>query len=108
MTREYLPLSSIPDGMDQRIEAGNSTLMRQAQMTAHTYMTQAIHDIDELLGKGYAKSHPELIAAYMQTSALDLGGSVIARAIQQLTDAFEGFAQGETFHGICERLERAA
>jgi hypothetical protein len=40
----------------------------QAQ-TALDYMSQAIADIDGLLGKGYAKEHPELIAAYMQTVA---------------------------------------
>jgi hypothetical protein len=117
MTRDYQPLSD-PIGPDDRIEAGNSTLMRQAQMTAHTYMVQAVHDIDEVMGKGYAKSHPELIAAYMQTSAADLGASVITRAIQQLGDTFERFfnsdlienlrsdhpLQGETFAGICEQL----
>jgi hypothetical protein len=103
---------------DDRIEAGNSTLMRQAQMTAHTYMAQAIRDIDEILGKGYAKNHPDLIAAYMQTSALDLGASVVARAIQQVGDRLEEIGncaeqiakyadsplQGETFAGIVEQL----
>jgi hypothetical protein len=45
--------------------------MRQAHMTAHDYMMNAIHDIDELLEKGYARAHPELIAAYMRTAAQD-------------------------------------
>ena len=43
--------------------------MRQAYFTAHDYLMHAIHDIDEQLGKGYAKQHPELIVAYMQTAA---------------------------------------
>jgi hypothetical protein len=64
------------------IAASNETLFRQAPMTAHDYMLKAIGDIDELLGKGYAKQHPELIAAYMQTAAIDLSGSIIARAIE--------------------------
>jgi hypothetical protein len=34
-----------------------------------------------------AKAHPELIAAFMQASAIDLGTAVIARAIDSLTDA---------------------
>jgi len=90
--------------------------MRQAQMTAQTYMTQAVHDIDEIMGKGYAKAHPELIAAYMQTSAADLGAAVIARAIQQIGDILGCFSdlvenvrsdhplQGETFRGLAEAL----
>jgi hypothetical protein len=67
---------------DHHIEAGNATLMRQAQMTAQTYMSQAIEDIDELFGDGYAKKHPELIVGYMQTAAIDLGTAIIARAIE--------------------------
>ena len=54
-------------------------LMRQAHMTAHDYMMHVINDIDELLGDGYAKQHPELIAAYMQTAALDLVAAIIAK-----------------------------
>lgn len=65
------------------VEAGNQTLLRQAPMTAGTYMDCAIKDIDHLFGKGYAKAHPELIAAYMQTSSIDMAGAVIARAIDR-------------------------
>jgi hypothetical protein len=52
------------------------TLLRQAPMTAHDYMMHAISDIDELLGKGYAAKHPELIAAYMQTAAIDFATGI--------------------------------
>lgn len=79
---EYMPLSSSLDS--HSIDAGNSTLMRQAQMTAHTYLMQAVKDIDEVMGKNYARQHPELIAAYMQTAAIDLGTAVIARAIETI------------------------
>ena len=34
-------------------------------MTAHDYLLHAVADIDEMLGRGYARQHPELIAAYM-------------------------------------------
>jgi len=71
------------------IEAGNETLLRQAPMTAHDYMMKAISDIDELLGKGYAKQHPELIAAYMQTASIDFGAAVIARAIESVASALD-------------------
>jgi hypothetical protein len=52
-------------------------------MTAHDYLLHAVADIDEMLGRGYARQHPELIAAYMQTAAIDFGAAVIARAIQR-------------------------
>jgi len=57
------------------METRADLLMRQASMTAHDYMQKAISDIDNLLGEGYAKEHPELIAAYMQTAALDFMAS---------------------------------
>lgn len=45
--------------LDDCITAGTETLFRQAPMTAHDYMLNAISDIDKRLGKGYAKQHPE-------------------------------------------------
>ena len=63
------------------------TLMRQATMTAHDYMLAAVTDIDKLLGKGYAKKHPELIAAFMRTATTDYGASMIARAIEIAAEA---------------------
>jgi len=66
------------------IEVGSETLFRQAPMTAHDYMLKA-SDIDELLGKGYAKQHPELIAAYMQTAATDFGTAIVAGGIETLS-----------------------
>ena len=45
--------------------------MKHAHETADEYMNKAVISIDNKFGDGYAKSHPELIAAFMQTSALD-------------------------------------
>jgi hypothetical protein len=91
--------------------------MRQAPMTANEYLLSAIDHIDQQLGKGYAKQHPELIGAFMQASAMDFGASVIARAIESvgssIDDKFHGIVessrsdhplQGETFTGIGEAL----
>ena len=77
-----------------RIEAGSETLFRQAPMTAHDYMLKAIDDIDKLLGKGYAKQHPELIAAYMQTAAIDFGTAIIARAIESVATVLDNIEKG--------------
>ena len=46
-------------------------LMEKAHMTAYEYMRHAKLDIDAQFGAGYAAAHPELVAAYMQTAALD-------------------------------------
>lgn len=66
-------------------------LMGQAMMTAHDYMAHAVHDIDEIFGPGYAKAHPELVAAYMQTAAIDFAATFglqgIAESIDRLADS---------------------
>jgi hypothetical protein len=64
------------------IEADNNTLLRQAAMTAAEYLDNATASIDQRFGNGFAKAHPELIAAFMQTAAIDCGTAVIARAIE--------------------------
>src|SRR5262252_6914345 len=89
MTVDHFPYAAIPDLSGNRVEASNSTLLRQAPMTADTYMSSAIACIDERFGKGYAKAHPELVGAFMQTSSIDLGTAVIARALQLVADAIE-------------------
>jgi len=76
------------------ITADTETLFRQAPMTAHDYMMKAIDDIDELLDRGYAKQHPELIAAYMQTAAIDFGTAIIARAIESISTVLDNFEKG--------------
>lgn len=78
--------------MRDEIEADNNTLLRQAPMTAAEYMGAAVQEIDKTFGDGYAEAHPELVGAFIQTSAIDLGSAIIARAIQngfeKLTVAF--------------------
>jgi hypothetical protein len=39
------------------------------QSNADQHLAASIKSIDEQLGEGYAKLHPELIAAFMKTSA---------------------------------------
>jgi hypothetical protein len=64
------------------ITADGKTLMRQASMTAREYLEQAIERIDRMLGEGFAKKHPELIGAFMQAAAVDLGSAIIAKTLQ--------------------------
>jgi hypothetical protein len=73
----YLPsVPSNPLFNGNTIDAGNETLLRQAPATANEYLLSAIDHIDLKLGAGYAAKHPELIAAFMQASATDLGTAV--------------------------------
>jgi hypothetical protein len=72
-----------------RITADFATLMRQAPMTAHDWMQQAVRDIDELFGEGYAKENPDLVGHYLMTCAIDYGSGVLSKCI---TDAIDGIA----------------
>ncbi|RYG85096.1 MAG: hypothetical protein EON58_23435 [Alphaproteobacteria bacterium] len=46
------------------ITASFDALLKQAPMTAHSYMLNARNDIDEMFGEGYAAKNPALVAAY--------------------------------------------
>jgi hypothetical protein len=76
------------------ISIGYDALLRQAGMTAHDYMLAGITSIDDLFGKGYAKAHPELLAAYMQTAAIDFHSAIIVKdlggALERIANALEG------------------
>jgi hypothetical protein len=76
-------------------EATTEILLRQAPMTAHTYMSAAVNDIDEIFGKGYAAKRPELGGSYMQTAALDFAAAIIAGAIEQVASALQSEAAEE-------------
>jgi hypothetical protein len=68
--------------MTDEITLDGAGIMRQAHMTAHDFMLQAVSDIDEILGEGAARSCPELIAAYLNAAALDGGMTLIAQQIR--------------------------
>jgi hypothetical protein len=50
--------------------------------SADYYLECAVKSIDAKLGEGFAKKHPELIAAFMQTCAIDFGLSIISRSVE--------------------------
>lgn len=47
-----------------------SELQQQSLDETTFYMTSAINIINEKLGKSYAENHPELLGAFMQTTAI--------------------------------------
>lgn len=75
------------------VSAGSSTLLRQAHMTADEYLLQAIDCIDRRLGDGYARAHPELIAAFMNIAARDFHTSLTVKALDHLDDSLTKFAE---------------
>ena len=72
------------------ITASYETLMRQAPMTADVYLDAAVHSLDRQFGEGYAQTHPELVAGYMKTCAMDFGTSVLVVAIQEAVEQVAG------------------
>jgi hypothetical protein len=70
----------------EKITASIKTLMRQAPMTTNEYLSAAIKEIDSNFGEGYAKTHPELIGAYIQTCAIDFAAASVTSALQELAN----------------------
>lgn len=72
--------------MNSKITADEHKLMQDGADTAHYYMHKAIESIDDKFGEGYAKEHPELIGAFMQTAATDYQGTIIAKYLAEKTE----------------------
>ena len=73
----------------ERITADAETLMRQASITSSEYFQQAIIQIDNAFGKGYAKSNPQLIGDFMKVSASDFFVASLTSGLQDLANAVE-------------------
>lgn len=82
--------------MDDRITASFDELLRQASMTAETYMSSAIREIDASFGAGYAKANPALVAAFMHTANSDFvaasNAKVYGSALDRIADSLDGLA----------------
>lgn len=85
------------------ITGSTETLFRQAMMTAAEYFQNAIAEIDEALGSGYAKEHPELIAAFMKVAASDFHTTCFSKAH---SDAIENLAN--SIRELSEKVEGIA
>lgn len=69
------------------MSADADTLMRQAPMTADLYLRKAVQSIDEVFGAGYAKEHPEIVAAFMQACTVDFATVMASNSVDRLADA---------------------
>jgi hypothetical protein len=72
--------------MDHDIPASYSDLHRQSLMSAEARLEVAIRVIDDRLGSGYAKTHPELIAAFMGSATADQNYAALAKALSGALD----------------------
>ena len=61
-----------------------------AQAAAVDYFAAAAEHIDSQFGEGYAKRHPTLVAAFMQTAAAAYQSRVHATSAQAIADAIRG------------------
>jgi hypothetical protein len=75
----------------------------QAGMTVDQYLWQAEEMIDKRLGSGFAKSHPELLAACIIAQAQDYhalvvleGAHVTAEAIRDITSEIARYVDNST------------
>ncbi len=63
------------------------TLMNQAPMTADKYLLDCIRSIDEALGDGYAKAHPEVLAAMLRACSFDFATCMTSNSLDRIADA---------------------
>ena len=64
-------------------------LMLQAPRTIEEYVDGAQKVLDRAFGKGYAKSNPQLVAAFISAAALDFATSIAACSHQDLSDKLD-------------------
>ena len=58
-------------------------------MRVENFLVAAIDSVDEKMGEGYAKAHPELLGALVQTATLDFHARDLVTTIGTLIDEVE-------------------
>lgn len=57
--------------------------VKTSPYSAHEWFHEAVKTVDSKFGVGYAKKHPELIAAMVQATAIDFQTSVASVDLQR-------------------------
>lgn len=65
------------------IETDYDSMLRQSPMAVHDILLHTVSNIDDILGEGYAKAHPELIAACVNAATAEFNNSAMIVAIQE-------------------------
>jgi hypothetical protein len=81
----FSPLEALRQ-LDQQLQQQERQQERYSSTTVREYLVKAIETIDLQLGHGYASEHPQLIAAFMQTCAIDSVAGTLEREISYLTE----------------------
>jgi hypothetical protein len=81
-------------------------LMEDAAGTAKYHLSCAIESIDNKLGEGYAKKHPELIGAFISAAAVIEQGSGLIKSILELRNSVDEHASTiwSSVEHIAERM----
>lgn len=64
----------------------DSGLQDDASKTAHTYLAKAINSVNELMGDGAAKQHPQLVIAVMEAASRDYLAATLGQRIAPALD----------------------
>lgn len=78
--------------MPEFIEANLDTLFTLAQSRTESYLRAAETQIDAVFGAGYAREHPELIAAFMKTASDEFTRTATAKVLQNLGYSLDSVA----------------
>lgn len=62
----------------------HSELMEQSLKETTFYMTSTIKIINDKLGESYAENHPELLGAFMQTTAISNLESILLNKLEDI------------------------
>jgi len=71
----------------ERPTISNDHAVSQAGETIGQYLGQAIKEIDERLGDGYAQRHPDLIAECIRSQTMDFNNVAIVAVLYEIRDA---------------------
>lgn len=85
------------------------TLMRQAPVTADTYLVEAIESVEKRMGKGAAEKYPQIVAALITAAATDYHAAMFShRVAPALQDVGESIRMaGESVRAIGDSIEAA-
>ena len=61
-----------------------------SKLAAGNYLNAAIRDIDAEFGEGYARAHPELVAAFMQTAVMDYSSGIASESLHEAVGQIKG------------------
>jgi hypothetical protein len=70
-------------GDKKMIEKSFDELMREAPGTARYFLVSAIAEIDSVFEDGYAKEHPDLLAAFLNGSIKDFATGATLKVLEE-------------------------